>query len=274
MPSIHPSAIVEDGATLADDVKIGPQCYIGAEVTIGEGTTVGGKCQIINRVEIGRNNRLHYSVALGDLPQEHEFNNPQGKVIIGDNNIFREFTNVHLPSKKESTKIGSDCFFMVGAHVAHDCEIGDRVIMVNNSGLAGHAVIGDGALISGLVMVHQFCRVGDYAVIGGCSKLAGDMPPYFMANGSPAKVYGLNRVGLKRNGFSAAARKRISEVFHILYNSGLPVPKAAAQVAERFAKAEEEGDVATVTTKLLDFLAVKGRPIIRGSRSSDKDGEN
>lgn len=271
MPSIHPSAIVEDGATLADDVKIGPQCYIGAEVTIGEGTTVGGKCQIINRVEIGRNNRLHYSVALGDLPQEHEFNNPEGKVVIGDNNIFREFTNVHLPSKKEATKIGSGCFFMVGAHVAHDCEIGDQVIMVNNSGLAGHAVIGDGALISGLVMVHQFCRVGDYAVIGGSSKLAGDLPPYFLSNGSPARVYGLNKVGLKRNGFSAAARKRLTEIFHILYNESLPIPKAIAQVNDKFADHDDDGDVSVVTKNMLSFLNEKGRPIARGSRSGSRE---
>ena len=271
MPQVHPTAIVEDGAKLADDVIVDAFSYIGPQVSIGSGTRIGRNCQVINKVTLGKNNDLHFSVALGDLPQEHQFDNVNGELIIGDNNVFREFFNAHLPGKKPKTVIGNDGFFMANSHVAHDCEVGDNVIMVNYAGIAGHAVIGNGVLISGLAMVHQFCRVGDYAVIGGSSKLAGDLPPYFLSNGSPARVYGLNKVGLKRNGFSAAARKRLTEIFHILYNESLPIPKAIAQVNDKFSNQDDEGDVGLVTKNLLSFLNEKGRPIARGSRSGSRE---
>jgi UDP-N-acetylglucosamine acyltransferase len=267
MPQIHSTAIIEDGAQLADDVTVGAFSYIGPQVTIDAGTRVGRNCQIINKVTIGKNNDLHFSVALGDLPQEHQFDNVNGELIIGDGNIFREFFNAHLPAKKPKTIIGNNGFFMANSHVAHDCEVSDNVIMVNYAGIAGHAIIGKGVLISGLAMVHQFCRVGEYSVVGGSSKLAGDLPPYFLANGSPARVYGLNKVGLKRNGFSAAARKRLSEIFHVLYNEGLPIPKAIKLINERYAEQSEEGEILEVTKNLISFLNEKGRPIARGSRS-------
>ena len=221
MPKIHSSAIVENPANLADDVVVQPFAYIGPDVKIGSGSIVGIRSTIINKVTIGKNNTFHTGVMIGENGQDIHFNNPQAEIIIGDSNTFRENITVHQPTKSgNATKIGNGCYLMADIHVAHDCHLGDGVIMVNKSGCAGHVQVGNNALISGLVMVHQFVRVGAYAVIGGVSKATRDVLPFTMNNGNPALAFGLNVVGLKRSGMTPAERSAIKQAFQLFYLKG------------------------------------------------------
>jgi len=235
MPRIHPTAVVENPSNLADDVIVHPFAYIGPNVKIGAGSEIGVRATIINRVTMGKNNRLFTGACIGENGQDIHFNNPEAQIVIGDNNIFRETITIHQPSKiGNTTRIGSGCYFMADSHVAHDCQLGDNVIMVNKSGLGGHAEIGDGALISGLVFVHQNVRVGAYAIIGGVSKATRDVLPYTMNNGNPALAFGLNLLGLKRSGMTPAERGAIKQAFQIFYLKDLSTTQAIETIAKEF----------------------------------------
>lgn len=252
MPKIHPSAVVENPANLADDVIVHPFAYIGPDVKIGPGTEVGIRATIKNKVTIGANNKIFTGATIGENAQDVSFNNPQAEVIIGDNNIFRETITVHQPTKAATpTRIGNGCFFMADAHVAHDCQFGNNIIMVNKSGCAGHVQVGDGALISGLVMVHQNVRIGAYAVIGGVSKATRDVLPYTMNNGNPALAFGLNVVGLKRSGMSPAERSAIKQAFQIFYLKDLPTSKAIEAIQKELVPSLPEG---SAERKRIEYL--------------------
>ncbi len=232
MSRIHPTAIVDPQAQVADDVEIGPFSIIGPRVKIGSGTKIGAHVIFRNWVEVGKNNVFHDMSVIGDTAQDVNFHNlEQGKVVIGDHNIFREHITIHLPKVQgNETRIGNYCYLMATTHVAHDCHVGNHVIMVNQTGLAGHVIVDDHAFLSGHVMVHQFVRVGSYAIIGGGTKATRDVPPFTMVNGNPAVAYGLNVVGLKRSQMTPAERSAIKQAFQILYLKGLPLPKAIAQL--------------------------------------------
>lgn len=232
MAKIHPTAIVENPANLADDVIVGPQAYIGPDVKIGPGCVIGIKATLVNKVTLGKNNKLFTGATIGENGQDIHFDNPEAEVVIGDNNVFREQITVHQPSVKgNKTTIGNNCYFMADAHVAHDCHVGNHVIMVNKTGIAGHVEVGDNALISGIVMAHQFVRIGAYAVIGGVSKATRDILPFTMNNGNPALAFGLNAVGLKRSGMTPAERSAIKQAFQIFYLRGLSTPNAIDTIA-------------------------------------------
>lgn len=233
MPKIHQTAIVESGAVLADDVEVGPFTIIGPQVTVGAGTKIGPHVNLAGKVTIGERNRLFHSVSIGEPAQDVSANHSDGEVVIGSDNILREYANVHQPAKQGGkTIIGNNVFMMANSHVAHDCHIGNHVIMVNYAGIAGHAHVGDYALVSGLCMVHQFVRIGAYSVLGGCSKATRDTLPFSLNNGNPAVSFGLNLVGLKRNKFSPAERTAIKNAYQLFYLKGLSQSDAIKAIKE------------------------------------------
>lgn len=272
MPKIHPTAVVENPANLADDVIVHAFAYIGPDVKIGSGTEVGIRATIKNRVTLGKNNRIFTGATIGENAQDIHFNNPEAQIIIGDNNIFRETITVHQPAKVgNTTRIGNGCYFMADAHVAHDCQFGDNIIMVNKSGCAGHVEVGDGALISGLVMVHQHVRIGAYAVIGGVSKATRDVLPYTMNNGNPALAFGLNNLGLKRSGMTPAERSAIKQAFQIFYLRDLATSKAIEAISGELLPALPAG---SPEHKRIEYLAQWLKASKRGyTFHSSKKGE-
>ena len=230
MPSVHPTAIIDSSAIIDDTVIIGPYAIIGSNVKIGANTNIGPYTHIVRDVEIGTNNIFHSSCCIGDEPQDLKHKG-MGKVIIGDNNIFREFVTIHLPTVVSGvTQVGSNCYFMANAHVAHDCIVSDNVILVNYVGLSGFSKIDKGAILSGYCGTHQFTRVGSYAMVGLHSKIAQDVPPYVMTSQLYAKAHAINVVGLRRAGFSLESRNVIKKAFKVLYHEGLSIPNALTKI--------------------------------------------
>lgn len=204
MAKIDKLAIVSTKAKLANDVEIGPFCVIGDDVEIGSGTILKSHIVIEGKTKIGKNNKIFPFTTIGLVPQDLKFSGEDAQVIIGDNNTIREHVTIHLGTKDGlmKTTIGDGCLLMVGSHIAHDCVVGNKVIMANNATLAGHVVIEDEVVIGGLSAIHQFCRIGKGAMIGGMSGVEGDVIPHGLVMGERAKLAGLNLVGMKRKGLS------------------------------------------------------------------------
>jgi UDP-N-acetylglucosamine acyltransferase len=216
--NIHPTAIIAPDAKIAQSAVIGPYTVIGKKTTIGAGTRVGPHCVIENTV-MGEKNEIIAAAFIGVKPQDLSYNGVESMVIMGNGNQVREGVTIHRATSLESpTTIGDNCLFMANAHVAHDCVLGSNIIMVNNAGIAGHVIIEDRALLSGMVAVHQFVRVGRLAMVAGLSGLPLDVPPFCRASGGRAKLVGLNTVGLRRSGFSrdiiAAVKAAYRQLFH------------------------------------------------------------
>jgi UDP-N-acetylglucosamine acyltransferase len=222
MKKIHPTAIVDKDSIIGEGVEIGPYSVIGKNVIIGDGTYVGPHC-VIEYARIGKNNKFIASAYIGLPPQDYKYNDEETYVEIGDDNIIRECVSIHrgTPTGRKITRVGSGCFFMANSHVAHDCIVGNKVIMVNSSALAGHTIVEDNAILSGLVGVHQFTRIGKFAMIAGGSMVNQDIIPFVIAKGDRAKPVGLNIVGLKRNGFDYERIKAIKNAFKVIFYSGL-----------------------------------------------------
>ncbi|MSO89299.1 MAG: acyl-ACP--UDP-N-acetylglucosamine O-acyltransferase [Rhodospirillaceae bacterium] len=204
MPVIHAAAIVEKGAKLAEDVRVGPFCVIGADVDLGEGVELMSHVVIAGRTKIGAGTKIFPFASIGHPPQDLKYRGEPSELVIGRNNVIREQVTMNTGTKGGgmTTRIGDHCLFMVGAHVAHDCKLGDHVIMANNATLAGHVEVGSFAILGGLCAVHQFARIGHHAMIGGMSGVENDVIPYGSVMGDRARLSGLNIVGLKRRGFS------------------------------------------------------------------------
>jgi len=227
---IHPSAVINPSAKIAEGVIIGPCVVIGEDVSIGEGTYVGPH-SIIEFAEIGKNNRFEGSVCIGTQAQDFSYKGEKTKIIIGDNNIIREFVSLHRASKPELvTKIGNNCMFMANSHVGHDGTVGDNVVMVNSSALAGHCEVEDKVLVSGLVGVHQFVRIGKLAMATGGAMVALDLPPFCRAQGDRAKLVGLNLIGMRRNGISRESISSVKTAYKTLFFSGLRLEEAIAKL--------------------------------------------
>lgn len=231
---IHPSAIIESGAQIADNVTIGPFSVIGADVTIGEGTVIGPHVVINGHTSIGKNNRFYQFCSIGEANQDKKYKDEPTRTRIGDNNVFRESCTVHRGTVQDrsETSIGSDNLVMAYAHIAHDCVIGNHCILANNATLAGHVQLGDWVIIGGLVGIHQFCHVGAHAFIGMKSGLHQDVPPYVMAEGFNAAARGINSEGLKRRGFSADDILAIKRAYKVVYRQGLTVKDALPLLRE------------------------------------------
>jgi UDP-N-acetylglucosamine acyltransferase len=241
---------VHPGAVLADDVEVQAYTIIEDHVTIGAGTVIGPHCVIGTGTVMGCNNRTFSAAQIGVPPQDlKHVKGSIGKTIIGDNNVFREMVTVSsstvYPDGEEhkGTTIGSHCLIMACAHVAHDCYVGDRVIMANSAALAGHVTVHDGATLGGIVGIHQFCVIGTMAFLGGMSRINMDVLPYMIMEGHPARCYGPNVVGLTRNGFSKEAIARIRRMFKLIYRSGLNTSQAVAEIEKAVEESPEKAAV-------------------------------
>jgi len=224
---IHPSAIVDAAARLGDGVVVGPYCVIGAGVALGDRCRLGNHVTISGPTEIGAENEFFPYASIGQRTQDLKYDGEPTWLRIGDGNVFREFVTVNrATSANDATLIGSHGHFLAYTHIGHDCIVGDRVIFSNNSTLGGHVTVGDHVVLSGLVAIHQFCRIGAHAMVGGCSKIVQDVPPFFIADGNPAKVRAVNSVGMQRRGFSEAAVRAAKTALRKIYREKLKLSEA------------------------------------------------
>lgn len=228
MSQIHPTAIIHNGAEIGEGTVIEPYVIIGPKVKIGKGNKIGAHTVIDGLTVIGDDNTIFPFVSIGLPPQDLSYQGEPTEVIIGDRNVIREGVTIHRGTIRGTgvTRIGNDNYLMAYSHVAHDCLIGNHVILANCASLAGHVFIDDHAVLGGLVGVHQFVRIGKYAFIGGLSGISMDIPPFMIAAGDRAKLYGPNIVGLKRAGFSSEAIMAIKRAYKILFRSGLTIQRA------------------------------------------------
>ena len=258
MAKIHPTALVDAGAQLADDVEIGPYSIIGEHVTIGAGTTVGAHAVITGHTTIGAHNQIFHFVSLGEAPQDKKYADEPTRLDIGDHNVIREFCtfNIGTVQDRSVTTLGSHNWIMAYVHIAHDCVVGDHTIFANNASLAGHAVIGDWVILGGFTGVHQFCKIGAHVMTGISSVVFKDIPPFVMASGQPAAPHGLNSEGLKRRGFSAESLTALKRAYKTLYREGNTLAEAQGKLAPEAATHAE-------IQQLLDFLEHSERGIIR-----------
>jgi UDP-N-acetylglucosamine acyltransferase len=221
-------ACVDPQAEIDEDVEIGPFCSVGAHVRIGRGTKLENGVTLMGRVTLGEFNHLFPGAVIGGAPQDITYRGTDTEVLIGDHNIIREFVTINRASEKEDgvTRIGSHNFLMACCHVAHDCLLGDNIIIANNTLLAGHVHVHDHASLSGQVAVHHFASIGSYSFIAGCSAVRHDVPPYMLAEGFPAKPRCVNAVGLKRNNFTPAAIAALSEAHKLIYRQKIGLDNA------------------------------------------------
>jgi UDP-N-acetylglucosamine acyltransferase len=220
--SIHPLAVVSPKADISPGVKIGPLCVIESDVTIGPDCILESHVVIKQGTTLGAHNRVFEGAVLGGLPQHVHIPEKPGKVVIGSGNTIRENVTIHRAlDEHRATVIGDNCLLMVNAHVAHDCHLGDNVILTNNVMLAGHITVGERAYLSGAAGVHQFCRIGTLAMVGGQAHLTQDVPPYITVDGLSSMVVGLNQVGLRRAGFDLAKVQQIKDAYRVIYRSGM-----------------------------------------------------
>jgi UDP-N-acetylglucosamine acyltransferase len=230
---LHKTVVIAPQAKLADGVEVGPYSVIGPNVTIGENVKIASHCVIEGRTTIGKNCQIFSGAVIGSVPQDKKHNSAdEVYLIIGENNIIREYVTMN-PGTIEGggkTIINNNNLFMAYSHVAHDCVVGNNCVMANAGTLAGHVTLEDNAVIGGLTAVHQFVRLGRLSITGGCSKVVQDIPPFSMCDGHPAKVYGLNLVGLRRAKIPSSAIKSLRQAFKILFHSGLSKTTAIARV--------------------------------------------
>ncbi len=222
MGGIHATAIVEDGAELADGVTVGPYCTVGPEAALGEGVTLISHAVVAGRTRIGAGTTVYPFASIGHPPQDLKYAGEPSRLEIGANNRIREYVTMNPGTTGGGmlTRVGDDCLFMVGAHVAHDCKLGNHVIMANNATLGGHVEVGDYAIIGGLAAVHQFVRIGVHAMVGGMSGVEQDLIPYGSAMGDRARLSGLNVVGLKRRDFSRDEIHNLRSAYRLLFAQG------------------------------------------------------
>lgn len=255
---IHPTAIVHPSAQIGDGVQIGPFTVVGEHVSIGAGTVVAPHVVIDGWTEIGRDNRIFQFASIGAPPQDLKYRGGKTTLKIGDRNTFREFVTMHCGTEDGGgeTVIGNDNLFLAYSHVAHDCRVGNRVILSNGATLAGHVIVEDHAILSGLCAIHQFTRIGCHAMIAGGSMVAQDVAPYTLAQGDRARTVGLNLVGLKRRGFSESATRSIKKAYRLVFRSGLKIEEALEQIGQELEGSPE-------LSAFVDFLRNSERGVAR-----------
>ena len=255
---IHATAIIDSKAELDANVEVGPYSVIRQNVSIGAGTVIGSHVSIEPYVTIGQDCHIFQHAAIGAAPQSLKFKGEKTDVKIGRGTIIREFVTVHRGTEFGGglTEVGEENFLMAYTHIAHDCITGKKVIFANNATLAGHIVVGDNATIGGLVAIHQFVRIGDYAYVGGKSAVVKDIPPYVIAAGDRAKLHGLNSVGLKRHGFSQETLSSLKKAYRIIFRIGITLNEAIERVKAEVEQAPE-------VVNLIDFIKSSRRGITR-----------
>ncbi len=260
---IHPSAVIDPTAQLGRNVRVGPGAVIEAGCVIGDDCEIRAHAIITGGAQLGVGNQIGYSAVVGAEPQDLGYKGAPTRVVIGDRNILRELVTIHRGTKEGTeTVLGNDNFLMAGAHVAHNCRVGNHVIIVNNVLLAGHVEVHDRAFLGGGSVVHQFTRIGELAIMRGLTRIGKDLPPYFMAV-TTNRVSGLNRVGLKRSGHAPDVRRSIQEAYNTLYRSGLNISQAVE-------KLEKESTVPEVQ-KILAFIRSSKRGICTATHRDDEE---
>ena len=254
---IHPTALIDPAAVIGENVFIGPYCVIEAGVEIGAGSWLQGHVTVCGPTKIGTGNKFYAYGSIGQQSQDLKYKGEPTYLEIGDNNCFREFVTLHRGTDPGSlTKVGNGGNFLAYSHIAHDCTVGDHVIFSNNGTLGGHVEVGDHAIIGGLTAVHQFCRIGRFALTGGCSKIVQDVPPFMIADGNPALVRGINQVGMERNGFAPETIRAIREAYRVIYRSQLNAKQGVDKIRETLNHTAE-------INHLLEFIESSQRGIIR-----------
>ena len=266
MSRIHPTAVVAAGARIADDVEIGPYCCIGPEVEIDAGSVLQAHVVIDGRTHVGAGAQIHPFASLGQPPQYAGFKRRSSGLDIGRNNVIREYVTMNGGTSAEgvATTVGNDGYFMTGVHVAHDCRVGNGVVMANNATLGGHVTLGDFVVVGGLSAVHQFCRVGKHAMVGGCTAVNKDVVPFAMAAGNRARLRGLNIVGMRRRNFSRADIQALRNAYREIF-------LGAGVFAEKLdVIAESYRDNAVVMDLVAFITADATRPICTVTADTDE----
>jgi UDP-N-acetylglucosamine acyltransferase len=254
---IHPTAIVDPKAELGAETIVGPFCIVGSEVVLGTGCWLQHHVTLCGPMRAGAKNKFYAYCSIGQQTQDLKYAGEPTHLEIGDENTFREFCTVNRSTKADGkTRVGNRGNFLAYSHIGHDCTVGNSVVFSNNGTLAGHVEVGDHAVMGGLTAVHQFCRIGRFAITGGCSKIVQDVPPFLIADGNPAEIRGVNLIGLERAGFTPESVKAIKEAFRLIYRSKLNTRQAIEAVRNQIEAREE-------ITQLIEFVEKSSRGIIR-----------
>lgn len=265
MSNVHPAAVVHPTAKLHPSVVVGPGAVIGEDVVMGEGCVVGAHA-VVEFTQMGKNNKLHPGCFVGTPPQDLKYAGERTMLVMGDGNTVRECVTLNRGTAAHGeTRIGSNCLFMAYSHIAHDCIVGNNVILVNSVGVAGHVEIGDFTVVGGIAGVHQFARIGRFAMVGGGSMLGKDLPPFCTCQGDRAKLRGLNLLGLRRAGFDRTVVSAIKEAYKTLFLSGLRQEEALAQL-------KASGPCPQVL-EMIEFIERSKRGIIRVASAAEAEEE-
>ena len=256
--TIHPTAIIDRAAELAEGVSVGPYAIIGAGVVVGAGSRIGPHAIVLGPTRLGQDNEVWQFASIGDVPQDKKYGGEETMLEIGDRNRFRECATVHRGTRSGGgvTRIGNDNLMMAYSHVAHDCIVASHCVLANYAGLAGHVELDDWVILGGYSGVHQFCKVGAHAFLANNATATRDVPPYVMVAGNPAVPKGINSEGLKRRGFTAAEIANIKNGYKVLYRSGLKLAEASAELALRAASHPE-------LRRFVDFMPRVTRSLVR-----------
>ena len=269
MPNtIHPTAVVAPGVKLGDNISIGPYAVIDGEVVLGDNVEVAAHATVFGWTTVGAGSRIFPHAAVGGDPQDKKYRRGEKtELVIGENNIIREFVTINRGTVEGGglTRIGNNNLFMAYSHVAHDCRVGHDCVFANSATIAGHVNVEDRVVVGGLVGIHQFCRVGAMAMIGGCSRVIQDDPPYALCVGVPALVYNINAVGLKRSGMVASQMKHLKEAYRLMFHSGLSRSSAVEQI-------EKEVQLIDEVKHLVEFAKTTQRGLC-GSAKEPSPGE-
>ncbi len=264
---IHPSAVIAPSAQLGPGVEVGPYTVIGPHVSIGEKTWIGPHVVIEGRTTIGHENRIFQFASVGAIPQDKKYRGEESQLIIGDGNSIREFATLHTGTAGGGmvTRIGNGNLLMNYSHVAHDCLIGNAVVLANGATLAGHVIIEDYVTVGGLVAIHQFTRIGESVLLAGGAMVSQDVPPYCIATGDRAHLNGLNLIGLKRRGFTSEEISTLKKAYRTLFAEGLPLKEAILRLREEY-------EATAVVSHLIAFLEESQRGVCRPRGNADPEG--
>ncbi|MFW2404537.1 MAG: acyl-ACP--UDP-N-acetylglucosamine O-acyltransferase [Gammaproteobacteria bacterium] len=255
---IHPTAVISPDAVIGDNVRLGAYTVVGPKVEIGSGCEIGSHCVLKGPTTLGPNNRIYSFASIGDDPQDKKFAGEDTRLEIGSGNTIREYCTLNRGTTQDEgvTLIGDDNWIMAYAHIAHDCHLGDQIIMANGSTLGGHVHVGDYAMLSAFAAIHQFCRVGAHSFVGAYGGIGKDVPPYVLVFGTPPKPRGINSEGLQRRGFTTEQIKNLKDAYRLLYRSDSLVADAVEQLKERVAEQAE-------LQILIEFIEKSERGLIR-----------
>lgn len=267
MAKIHPAAVVSSRAELASDVEVDAYSVIEDDVVVGPACRISSCVRLHAGTRLGEGVRVFHGAALGGEPQDLKFAGERTELHVGANTVIREFVTLSRGTHATGqTRVGHDCMLMAYAHVAHDCVVGNYVILANAVNLAGHVEVGDYAIIGGVVPIHQFVRIGMHCMIGGGFRVPKDVPPYILAAGAPLRYFGLNVVGLRRRGFSAESRTALKQAYQVLFGGRFTLTDAVKQIQDRFGDCEE-------VKRVLEFVEKSKRGMLPGRTAASSDDD-